>query len=107
MSGLSGWQLSHRLEARAIEHLLDLSSLKMVASFRRDMWGHPAAYLIAQTSVANQVPIVVVSALFTQKLMPSRSPRDMESQLLELISTVPIAPVEIVLDSSLMLVSVE
>lgn len=105
MSGSSGWRLSLLLEARALEHQLDLSSVKMVASFRRDMWGYPATYLIAQLSVANQVPMVVVSEQFTLKLMPSLSVRDMESQLRELSSTVPTVPVEVVLSSSLMLVS--
>lgn len=104
MSGSSEWRLSRRLEALAKEHQLALSSVKMVGLFRRDTWGHPAAYLIAQLSVANQVPMVVVLERSTLKLTPSLSARDMESQLLELISTVPTAPVEVVLGSSLMLV---
>lgn len=104
MSGSSEWQLSPRLGALVRERQLDPSSLKMVGLYRRDTWDLQAALHIAQMSIAYKVPMEVVSGPFTQKLMPSHSPHDTASRLMEVLSTVPIAPVEVVLSSSSMLV---
>jgi hypothetical protein len=107
MNGSSGWRLSRRLEELVLEHQLDVSSLKMVALYQRDMWDHQGAYLTAQMWAATRVPALVVSGPFMQKLMPSYSQLDMVSLLKELTYTAPIAPVEIALSSSLMLVLCE
>jgi hypothetical protein len=105
MSGSSEWRLSRRLEELVLEHQLDVSSLVMVALYRRDMWDRQGVFHIAQMSVVTRVPILVVSGPFTQRLTPSRSQLDTVSQLKELSSTALTAPVEIALNSSLMLVS--
>jgi len=107
MSGSSGWRLSRQLEVLVSELRLDALSLGMVALYRRDMWDRHGVFHIAQMSVAMKVPILVASEQFTLKLMPLHSPQDMGSQLKELSSTVPIAPVEIVQSSSLIVVSFE
>lgn len=105
MSGSSGWQLSRRLEELVTELQLEPSSLGMVALYRRDMWDRLGVLHIAQMSVVTNLPILVACALYTLKLMPSHSQLNTASQLRELSSTVPIAPVEIALSSSLILVS--
>jgi hypothetical protein len=107
MNGLSGWLLSPQLEALVKERQLDVSSLEMVGLYRRDMWDHRAAFHIASMSVARKVPMEVVSAQFTLKLMPSLSPQDMALRLQEVLSTVPMVPVQVVLSSSSMLVLCE
>jgi len=104
MNGSSAWQLSPQLEALVKERQLDPSSLKMVGLYRRDTWDRQAAFHIAQMSIAYRVPMEVVSGRFMLKLMPSHSPQDMAFQLMEVLSTVPTAPVEVALSSSSMLV---
>jgi len=107
MSGSSGLRLSRQLEVLVSELQWDVLSLAMVASYRRDMWDLQGASHTAQMSVAKRLPILVASELFTLKLMPLPSQLSMESQLMELSSTVPIVPVEVALNSSLILVSFE